>query len=129
MMVNGSYKEAPTKCGVIVYTPTLYSCLAMDWTTRRSRFNPWQRQEIFSSNLCVQTSSGAHPASRAMGPFPGVKSGRVMTLTTHPHLVARLKMSRSYTSPPSAFMSCSLLDVDRHFNTCVHVSLRVCSMC
>jgi hypothetical protein len=40
----------------------------------------------FSSNLCVQTGSGAHPASHAMGPFPGVKSGRVMTLTTHPHL-------------------------------------------
>jgi hypothetical protein len=32
-------------------------------------------------------------------PSPGVKRGRgVMLLTTHPHLVPRLNMSRSYTS-------------------------------
>jgi hypothetical protein len=28
-----------------------------------SRFDPRQRQEYFSSNLYIQTSSGAHPAS------------------------------------------------------------------
>jgi hypothetical protein len=41
----------------------------------------------FSSSLCVQTSFGAHSASYPMGtggPFPGVKSGRGVTLTTHP---------------------------------------------
>jgi hypothetical protein len=41
----------------------------------------------FSSNLCVQTSSEAHPASCTMGaggPFPGAKRGRGVTLTTHP---------------------------------------------
>jgi hypothetical protein len=46
----------------------------------------------FSSNLCVQTGSGAHPASCPMGtggPSPGVKRGRGVTLTTHPHLVPR----------------------------------------
>jgi hypothetical protein len=46
----------------------------------------------FSSNLCVQTCSGAHPASCTMGTgvlSPGVKRGRVLTLTTHPHLVPR----------------------------------------
>jgi hypothetical protein len=32
---------------------------------------------------------------------PGVKRGRGVTLTTHPHLVPRSRMSRSYTfSPP-----------------------------
>jgi hypothetical protein len=31
---------------------------------------------------------------------PGVKRGRGVTLTTHPHLVPRSWMSRSYTSPP-----------------------------
>jgi hypothetical protein len=31
---------------------------------------------------------------------PGVKRGRGVTLTTHPHLVLRLRMSRSYTSSP-----------------------------
>jgi hypothetical protein len=39
----------------------------------------------FSSSLCVQTGSGAHPASCTMGtvgPFPGAKSGRGVTLTT-----------------------------------------------
>jgi len=42
------------------------------------------------------------------GPFPGAKRGRGVTLTTHPHLVPRSRMSRSYTSlPPSATMACS----------------------
>jgi hypothetical protein len=57
----------------------------------------------FSSNLCVQTGSGAHPASCTMGtggPFPGAKRGRGVTLTTHPHLVPRSRMSRSYSSSP-----------------------------
>jgi hypothetical protein len=42
-------------------------CLATDWTTGRSGFNPRQRQEDFSSNLSVQTGSGAHPASCPIG--------------------------------------------------------------
>jgi hypothetical protein len=68
--------------------------------------------EDFSSSLCVQTSSGAHPASYPMGTgvlSPGVKCGRGVTLTTHPHLVPRLRMSRSYTSssPCAASMACS----------------------
>jgi hypothetical protein len=38
----------------------------------------------------------------------GAKRGRGVTLTTHPHLVPRSRMSRSYTSsPPSATMACS----------------------
>jgi hypothetical protein len=32
---------------------------------------------------------------------PGLKGGRGVTLTTHPHLVPRSSMSRSYTSSPS----------------------------
>jgi hypothetical protein len=46
-------------------------------TTGRSRFNPRQRRKDFSSNLCVQTGSGDHPASCTMGtgdPFPGAKA-------------------------------------------------------
>jgi hypothetical protein len=41
----------------------------------------------FSSNLCVQTGSEAHPASCTMGtggPFPGKKRGRGVTLTNTP---------------------------------------------
>jgi hypothetical protein len=43
--------------------------------------------KAFSSSLCVQTGSRAHPASCTMGtggPFPGAKYGRGVTLTTHP---------------------------------------------
>ena len=38
---------------------------------------------------CVQTGAGVHPASCTMGTgsFPGVKSGRGVTLTSHPLLV------------------------------------------
>jgi hypothetical protein len=46
----------------------------------------------FSSSLCVQTGSGAHPASCTMVPgilSPGVKRGRDEMLTTNPHLVPR----------------------------------------
>jgi hypothetical protein len=46
----------------------------------------------FFSSLCVQTGSGAQSASCTMGtggPFPGVKRGWGVTLTTHPHLVTR----------------------------------------
>jgi hypothetical protein len=46
--------------------------------------------------LDVQTGTGAHPASCAMGTgsFLG-QSGRGMTLTTHPLLAPRLRMSRA----------------------------------
>jgi hypothetical protein len=59
----------------------------------------------FSSNLCVQTGSGAHPASCTIGTggsLPGEKRGRGVTLTSHPHLVPRSGMSRSYTPAPHA---------------------------
>jgi hypothetical protein len=56
----------------------------------------------FSSNLYVQTGSGTPLSllcSRYWGSFArGVKCGQGVTLTTHPHLVPRLWMSRSYTS-------------------------------
>jgi hypothetical protein len=42
-------------------------CLAMGWTTGQLRFDPQQRQKDFSSSLCVQTNSGAHPASCTTG--------------------------------------------------------------
>jgi hypothetical protein len=76
--------------------------LVTGWKTGRSRFDPRQRRKDFSSSLCVQTGSGAHPASCTMGtggPFSGLKGGRGVTVTIHPHLMPR--MSRSYTfSPP-----------------------------
>jgi hypothetical protein len=56
----------------------------------------------YFSTLCLQTGSGAHPASCTMGTggplTPGVKRGRGVMLTTHPLLMPRLRKSRSYTS-------------------------------
>jgi hypothetical protein len=72
--------------------------------------SPAEVKDFFSS-LCVQTGSRVHPASCQMGTrgsSPGLKSSRGVTLTTHPHLVSRSRMSRSYNfSPPSASMACS----------------------
>jgi hypothetical protein len=76
-------------------------CLATGWTTGRSRFDLRQRQKNSSFSLCVQTGSGAHPASCTMdaGVFSlGLKRGRGVTLTTHTHLVPRSR--KSYISSP-----------------------------
>jgi hypothetical protein len=65
----------------------------------------------FSSSLCIQTGSGAHPASCTLGtrgPFSGAKARPGRDADHSPHLMPRSSMSRSYTSfPPSAFMACS----------------------
>jgi hypothetical protein len=62
--------------------------------TGRPGFDPRQRQRIFL------LASASRPALRPTQPpvqwVPGVKRGRGVTLTTHPHLVPRLRMSRSY---------------------------------
>jgi hypothetical protein len=57
----------------------------------------------FSSSLCIQTGCGAYPASYQWVLevlSPGVKHGWGVMLTTHPHLMPRSRMSRSYTSSP-----------------------------
>jgi hypothetical protein len=61
----------------------------------------------FFSSLCIQTGSGAHPVSYPMGtggPLPRANRGRGMMLTTHPHLLKRSRMKRSYTSSPHWFI-------------------------
>jgi hypothetical protein len=76
-------------------------CLTKGWTIGVR--SPTEAED-FSSSLCVQTGSGAHtqpPVQWVPGvPSPGVKRGRGVMLTTHPHLVPRLSMSRSYISSP-----------------------------
>jgi hypothetical protein len=56
----------------------------------------------FSSSLSVQTTSEYHPASCPMG--TGGKAWLGVTLTTHPHLLPRSRMSRSYTT--SSLIAC-----------------------
>jgi len=53
--------------------------------------------EIARFSAPVQTGPGAHPASCTMGTrsFPGVKSGRGMTLTPHPLLVPWSRKGRA----------------------------------
>jgi hypothetical protein len=50
--------------------------------------------------------STQHPVQWVAGLiFPGLTRGRGVTLTTHPHLVPKSRMSRSYTSaPPCVFV-------------------------
>jgi hypothetical protein len=63
------------------------TCLTTDWTTG---VRSLAEIKDSSSSVYVHSSSEAHPASCPMstgGPFPGVKRGRGVTLTTHPHLV------------------------------------------
>jgi hypothetical protein len=77
--------------------------VATGWTTGRSGADPQQRLKDFSSSLCVQTGSGAHPGSCTMGtggPFPEAKARQGRDADHSPHLVPRSRMSRSYTSSP-----------------------------
>jgi hypothetical protein len=57
----------------------------------------------FSSNLCVQTGSGSHPAPCKMGtggPYLGGKARPGRDADHSPNLVPRSWMSRNYTSSP-----------------------------
>jgi hypothetical protein len=61
----------------------------------------FKQAKDFSSSLCVQTGSGAHPASCTMGTggsFPGGKARPGREADHSPHLEPRSWMSRSYTS-------------------------------
>jgi hypothetical protein len=89
------------------------TCLATDWTTGIR--SPAEAKD-FSSSLCVQTSSEAYPASYPMGtggPFPGIKRGVGVTLTTHPHLVPGSIMSSSSTTLP--FGACTAVAGQLYF--------------
>jgi hypothetical protein len=90
-------------------------CLATGWTTGRSRFDPRQRRKDFSSSLCVQNGSGAHPTSCTMGtvgPLPRAKARHGRDADHSPHLAPRSRMSGTYTSsPPSAFMASNWADL------------------
>jgi hypothetical protein len=98
ILVRNSKKKYVSRVTQSVY------CLATGWTTGGSRFDPRHRRKDFSCSLCVQTCSGAHPASCTMGtvgPFPGNKARPGRDADHSPHILLRSTMSRSYTSTPS----------------------------
>jgi hypothetical protein len=68
-------------------------CLTTDWTTGVR--SPTDAEDI-STSLCVQTGSGAHSSSCTVG--TGGKAWPGRDVDHSPHLVPRLRMSRSYTS-------------------------------
>jgi hypothetical protein len=77
----------------------------------RSGFDPRQGKRIFLPAPASRPALGLTQPLIQLVPgvlSPGVKRGRSVTLTTHPHLVLRSRMSRSYTSSlPNASMACS----------------------
>jgi hypothetical protein len=65
--------------------------------------DPWQVQRIFPLSSVSRPALGPTqpPAQWVPGVLsPGVKRGRGVMLTTHPHLVLRSRMSSSYSSSP-----------------------------
>jgi hypothetical protein len=88
----------------------VYPCLCDAVDERAIEVRSPAKEKDFSSSLCAQTGSGAHPASCAMGtggPFPGGKGRPGRDADHSPHLVPRLWMSRSYTTFPCASVACS----------------------
>jgi succinate dehydrogenase/fumarate reductase cytochrome b subunit len=77
--------------------------------------------------------SEAHPASCTMGtwgPFPAVKRNRGVTLTTHPLLVPRSRMNRSYISSlPRCLHGGSGAALFLLYNCSLFPLLPVCSHC
>jgi hypothetical protein len=76
--------------------------MSLDWTTGVR--SPTEAKD-FSSSLCIQTNSEAHPASYTMGTdgtFPGGKARPGHDADHSLHLVPRSVMSRSYSSPSSS---------------------------
>ena len=75
------------------------------WAGQRTRYSDWLRTGRSGDRIPVEarfsapvkTGPGAHPVSCTMGTgsFPGVKSGRGVTLTPYPLLVPRSRKSRA----------------------------------
>jgi hypothetical protein len=72
--------------------------------TGRPGFDPWQRQRIFPlASVSIPPQRPTQPLIQwVLGVLsPGVKRGQGVTLPTHPHLLPRSRISRSYNySPP-----------------------------
>jgi hypothetical protein len=92
--------QAKRQSGYPVYGPRLdpEPRLTRDWTSGRQVYDPRQRQRIFP--LVSVSSPALRPTQPPIQWVLGVLSlrSRGMTLTVHPHLTPRSRMSRSCTS-------------------------------
>jgi hypothetical protein len=77
-------------------------CYGLDDRPIEVRYPPGQRIFPLASVSKPDLGPTQPPCTMSTGVLsPGLKHGRGVTLTTHPHLVSRSGMSRSYTySPP-----------------------------
>jgi hypothetical protein len=78
-------------------------CLTTNWTTRQPGFRSLQKHRFFT--LVSVFRAALRPTQPPVQWVPGVlslgiKRGLGVTLTTHPHLVPRSRMSRSHNSFP-----------------------------
>jgi hypothetical protein len=106
----GHGRFLPCHFHFIIYLPFFHStiyCLSVWLRPGRPGDRgsiPGGGKDDFSSSFCVQSSSGAHPASSPMGNAGTFSQGkeRPECDTDHsPHLVPRSWMRMSYTSPPA----------------------------
>jgi hypothetical protein len=95
--------------------------LATDWATGLLRFYIRQRPQIFPVTSVSRPALGLTqpPVQWVPGLLsPGVKGGRGVTLTTHPHLVPRSWMSRSCNSSPPCASTGVMWD---YFNLLINI--------
>ena len=112
-MGNQKYSLKSVCLGAI-FPPKISQGVPSDrWAGQRSRYSDWVRAGRFGDRIQVgsrfsapvQTGPGAHPVSCTMGTasFPGVKSGRGVTLTPSPPssaVVSTPSMGRTACAEP-----------------------------
>jgi hypothetical protein len=101
---SGSLKKVTDKLSQVL---TLLACIRVGAAVAQSGLTTDWTAGFQSPTRIFLLVSASRPALGPTQPLvqwvpgvlsPGVKRGRGVTLTTHPHLVPRLSMSRSYTS-------------------------------
>jgi hypothetical protein len=103
----------------------------MNWTTGRSRFDPWRWQRAFFplGSVSRPTLGSTQPPIQwvLVVLSAGVKRGRAVTLTTHPHLMSKSWISSYTFSHP--FASISVLQDCLTFKTCLMYKWYLVCLC
>jgi hypothetical protein len=106
-------------------------CLTTDWKTR-----VWIPAKAKNFSLTSVSKPATRPTQPPIQWAPGAKGGRGVTLTAHPHLVPRSRMSRRYTSSPAwrqnggsrtallSFTLCGGISFHRNVRRCFLITTR-----